>query len=443
MPAARLTQVKSYLPLLAAAALTMTLACGGTVPGTFDGTGEVSGVVFDESGNPVRGATVWADEGARPETLSNSSGSYVLRDVPALDTVIRAEIEKDGQTFVGQNVSRTFDAERTRSINIVLHRSDRLASIHGTVRTSDGARVGGARVFAIASALSSAMAITDIDGNYVMRQLGADEDYQVSANAPDLRTDSTGVGLLPGEDRRVDFTLVPDGLVSTISPPSGLEAISWTSPLEATRSAQASQATEAVKRIMEPRRKAASETRLTNNGNLIEVDLFWNPIVNNTLLGYGVYRANGEFGALVGIDFYRDPLAEFYADADDALLEQQIYSYALTSINSDSEEGNFSSRVSVETLGDMVALQPLFSPLRFRWDPANGAESYVVFLFDEYPGIAVSSIWSNSAAPATGTQVAYTGPGLTSGNTYYFVVVGLANGDASRTISEVGSFTMN
>ena len=46
----------------------------------------------------------------------------------------------------------------------------------------------------------------------------------------------------------------------------------------------------------------------------------------------------------------------------------------------------------------------------------------------------------NEAAPVTSTSWVYSGPAFVPGRTYYWFVLGLANGDASRTISQVWSF---
>jgi len=66
-----------------------------------------------------------------------------------------------------------------------------------------------------------------------------------------------------------------------------------------------------------------------------------------------------------------------------------------------------------------------------------------VYLFDEYPGIGVDPIWDNSASPVGGTQLTYTGPNLQSGRRYYYVILGLANGQTSRTITTVEEFVAN
>ena len=63
--------------------------------------------------------------------------------------------------------------------------------------------------------------------------------------------------------------------VSTLPAPTNLDAISWTSPEDATRSIDSASAYEAVKREYDPKRaQRAAVTRLTPSGEVIEVDIF-------------------------------------------------------------------------------------------------------------------------------------------------------------------------
>jgi hypothetical protein len=206
---------------------------------------------------------------------------------------------------------------------------------------------------------------------------------------------------------------------------------------------------EAVKQMLDPRRGLA-RTRTTALGNHVEVDLYWDPLPSQyytALLGFGVYRANSAVGAAFAIDFLRDPNALFFADIDDGLIEDQTYYYEITALNTSypgtaNSESNPSNRYGVLTLGDLELLSTTAGPT-FNWIPAIGAEEYVVYLFDEYPRIGESPIWSNESSPTTGSSVTYSGPALTSGQRYYFVVLGTANGGDSRTLSLIADFIAN
>lgn len=438
----RSISVKSRSLLALTSAMLLAGCGGGVADGGFNGPpGEVSGVIFDIDGNPVRSARVYTTDGNDRETDSNSSGSYVLRDVSSSDLVIRAEVAQGGVRYIGQNVARVFENERSKSVNIVVVDENTTATVRGTVRTFGGGLVEGARVLALGTGgLSSSIDITDSEGRFVINRLSSDVDYQIIASAPQFQSDVSFVDLAPGEDRTVNFDLDDSPGAFAIGPPSGLSAVAWTSPEMATRSTESAAAFEAIKREFDPRRsQSPSGTRQTIIGTTVEVDLSWNPINNDFLLGYGIYRAEG-FGALRETDFLRDPLANFYADADDLLNTQTQYSFAISSINVDSIEGTRSSSVTAETLGDVIAQDPEQGPLRFRWFPTNGAEEYVVFLYDVEPRIGVASIWNNAASPTANTFVS--GPSLSSG-TYYFVVLALANGQTSRSISEIRSFVVN
>lgn len=416
--------------------------CGGTLAGGQNGSGEVGGVVFDKNGDVVRGARVYLSNPSR-EATSNSSGTYVLSDVPADDLLIRAEVTQNGVHYVGQNLARVFDQERSKSVNIVVVPDTQLAKMHGTVFDSFGGTVEGARVFAIGdNNLSSSMDITDANGNYSIGRLAAGVHYTLYANAPGYQSDSFGITLSMGDDPREDFTLNQVSGVANLPAPSNVSAVAWTSPDDSTRSIDSASAYEAIKREYDAKRSSRTAiTRLTPSGEIIEVDLTWDPVYSSVLLGYGIYRAQGSGGTLLSDDFLRDPLAEFYADTDLALNENTTYSYAVTSVNSDQQESGFSNRAVVTTLGPITALNPLFGPLRFRWDDFSAADNFIVYLFDQNPKVGVSSIWNNEGSPTTNTSLTYSGPSLIFGHTYYYVVLGLANGNTSRTISRVVSFT--
>lgn len=417
--------------------------CGGaTNRQDFGPPGEVSGVVFDAEGNVVRGATVSVlDRGIT--TVTNSSGTYILHDVPAEDLIVQARASQGGMNYVGENLARVFSQDRAKSVNIVVSADNNLASIHGNVQDSGGGVVSGARVFAIGqNNLSSSMALTDNNGNFSIHNLPAGITYQLSASAPDFQSDGTVVTLSAGDDKTENFILHETTGVSTLAAPANVSAIAWTSPDDSTRSIGAASAYEQIKRLYDPERAArAKVTRLTPEGDIVEVDLTWDTVTSDFLLGYGIYRAQGTVGTLAADDFLRDPLAQFYADTDSSLQEQATYSYAVTAVNTDRTESAQSTRAVVSTLGPTFLLSPTVTPLTFHWEPVSGAQNYVVFVFDQQPSVGVNSIWSNSASPTASTSIVYAGPALTTGHKYYYVVLALANSNASRSISPVDSFT--
>jgi hypothetical protein len=401
-------------------------------------------VITDVNGDPVRDARVFITGPRRLETQSNSSGAYVLDGVPEGDILVQASVTQDNIRFYGQNMARIFGNERNKSVNVAVARENQLARITGTVTERAGLRVSGARVFAIGNALTSSMAITDINGNFTIGGLMAGINYTVQASARTYNSDTEGVTLAINETRNINFVL-KDPTSPTLPAPQNLEAVAWTSPHEPTRSTDAA-AYEQIKRLYDPRRAQARQTsRLSAGGNPIEIDLYWDGVASQALLGYGIYRGIGAQGPVTAIDFLRDPLAEFFADNDPNLIELTTYSYQITALNTSypdtpNSESERSNRVSVRPIGDMVALPILRTPITFRWQPAPGAETYVVFLFNRYPRLGVDSIWNNSGSPTASNELVYTGPNLQVGQTYYWVVLGIADGADSRTISRIQSF---
>lgn len=425
----------------------ISAGCGGSL--STGSRGEVSGLVTDVQGVPVSGARVFSGD---RQTTTNSAGSYVLTGVPIGIRTIQAEFRDGALRFTGRNVVRVFEADRSKSTNITLVRDTQQAVIRGTVRTSSGLRVQGARVAANFGTFSSSMALTDANGDYEIRALAAGIEYELIASAAGFNSDIGSVVLSPRENRRVDFTLrsPTDPLIPA---PANLTAVAWTSPKEVTRSHQDQLAFEGIKREFDPRRaEARASSRSTILGNFIEVNLYWDrpPVqFDDNLLGYGIYRATTSTGLSAAVDFLRDPIATFYQDLDSRLREDRNYYYEITALNTrfldntGNSESDFSNRYGVRTLGDLTLRTPLQGPLTFRWNPAIGATEYIVYLYDRYPGIGVTSIWSNAATRTSNTQLVYSGPSLIPGRTYYYVVLGVANGDDSRTISPIDSFVAN
>ncbi|MBC8065256.1 MAG: carboxypeptidase regulatory-like domain-containing protein [Chlorobia bacterium] len=434
------------------AAVLALAGCGGGGGGAGSGprTAEVSGIVTDFNGDVVRGARVWINEFG--ETDTNSAGTYILDHIAEGDWKIRSEIEKDGIVYKGENVARVFEGERSKSVNVTLIRENQQARVFGTVIDNQGFAVQGARVFAIATndggVYSSTYEITDSNGRFDLDSLVGGVDYKINASAVGYNSDVDVVNVSAGNDEELILTL-KNATDPLLPAPTGLVGVAWTSPSEATRSAQARSAVDNIKRLFDPRTPKRTVTRDTVNGNWIETDLFWDAYPDNdSHIGYGIYRRLGTSGQYTAIDFLRDPEAEIYADADQDLQELESWGYLITALNTNypdtgNSESDPSNAITVETLGDLFTNSVLQGPLRFRWDSGSGADEFVVYLFDEYPGVGVDSIWNNSASPATGTQLTYTGPSLQNGQRYYYVVLGLANGQGSRTISRVDEFIAN
>jgi hypothetical protein len=433
----------AVLPLLAA----FLGACGGAGVGT--GVGEVSGVIFDEDGDVVRDALVWV--GTR-RVSTNSSGAYVLEKVPAGDTVIRAEVRRGQNRFAGQNVANVAPGERTKNVNIAVYALALRANLSGSVRTRDGFFIAGARVFARptdASQLTSAVAVTDRNGVFRLNDLRSGIDYEIQVNALGYNTDFEVVNLNAGETRALDFIL--GGPANPALPaPENLEAIAWTSP-PLTR-ARDVQAVEAMKHLLSPKRPQTVTTRLTPTGHLIEIDLFWDRLNVDSLLGYGIFRSV-EAGPINNVEFLRDPMAELYADLDPSLQVGSLYTYRVTALNTSFQQGNpatqspFSEPASARPIGELTLGPVQQNPLRINWNPVAGAQSYAVFFFSEFPRIGIGSFFNTASARVTGTTYTYDGPALQAGQTYYYIVlavnqppgvsIGLAN---ARSISPVGSF---
>lgn len=439
------------------ASLAIAGCAGSGGGGGGDETAEISGNVIDLDGNLVQNAEVTVLDRT---TRTNTGGVYMVDGLPAGVWNLQAESEPtaDGVVYSAQTSVQVFEGERTRSVNLTLVRLDQQATLRGVVRDRFGNILQGVHVFAFIQSggaqLGSVMDITNALGEYELRSLAAGYTYNVNASAQGYGSDRDTVVLSAGESRQFDFAL-GDPSDPLLAPPGSPFAIAWTTPSEPVSRGVGkpnAQAYEAIKQRMDPTRAQRIQRRGDNTslGNPIEIDLLWNPPSANReyLLGYGVYRATSSGGASVPIDFLRDPETYFYADMAQELLENQTYWYEMTSLNvnyptTGNSESNFSSRVSAETLGDLELLPVQQNPLTFNWTGTSGATTYFVYLFDEPPTIGTVEIYRNAVATPATSHVYPNTPPLVSGQRYYYMVVGLANADTSRTISRLGEFVAN
>ncbi|MCH7904216.1 MAG: carboxypeptidase regulatory-like domain-containing protein [Armatimonadetes bacterium] len=430
-----------WIPVLACVICAGLGGCGG-FSGPF--TSSITGTVLDIDNNPVRDAKVWTDDAL---TFTSPTGAYVLENVRAGEVRVQAEIFKNGVRYLGVNWTLDFENEVTQSVNIIVGVASEAAHVHGVVKDREGFLLENVSVYAYNGAGSSARTFTNADGVYLLSNLLPDYVYTISATARTFRSDQEDVVLSARESRTLNFVLGNAGS-PFMEPPTGVEAVSWVSPgFGLAGRGFGVDAIEYVKSQIDPRREAMATGEQNSQahlpvGTLVEVDVFWDDPTSPDLLGFGIYRANSAFGALSFLDFLADPLAGYYVDM--SVGTASTYSYAVTAIATDypaaGSESELSDRVVVDTLAPLTLLPPSFGPLTFRWQAGSLASEYIVFLFEEFPGVGVDVFWSNELDPAFGTSYVYNGPGLVPGKTYYYLVLGV-NGDwSARTITAIDSF---
>lgn len=399
--------------------------------------GEIAGSVTDIFGDPVRDAEILLDN--RVVAHSSPIGTFVIRNVTEGKRLIKARLRIGGVEFRGSNHVVVFPFDRTNSVAIVVARNDQLGAMSGKVTDEFGTPLEGVRVFA-GGPLNSWMDLTDKNGNYRMDDLVGGFDYTVTASGRGYRNDTDVIAIVARQNTTVNFRLrfSNDESPNVVT---GLGATAWTSPVQPNRTRQESVAYEKIKRMLDPKRARRQNTRDNFPSNHVEIDLFWDYEFWDELLGYGIYRGTNQ-NSLVNIDFHRDPLSAFYADISDALLPGVTYWYAVTRLNTDAPgpgtESTFTEVASATPINDLILLTPFPSPPVFRWFPVQNADYYAVFVFPNYPDFQVDPMWQSG--PVLDTNVAYAGPPLVSGRTYYYVVVASGFGDTSFSISQIDSF---
>lgn len=429
---------QNWILLVVALATFALIGCGGG--GDSPKTSTISGRVTFQDGLPVRGATV---EGSEGSTVTSSNGAYILTQQPESDSFVKATFTDGGVTYVGQQLAQTIANSQNSNVNIMVVPESQTAAISGVVTDRFGNPIVGAAVLAFGSgALNSNRTITDLKGKYTIYRLLGDEDYTVSASANAYSSDTDTLHTTAGKTATLDFFLGNPGS-TVLQVPQNLSIIAWTSVISRDRAMQ--NAIEGFKRKLSPARATIPASRLSPNGNPIEIQLEWDPQQHSDLYGYGIYR--GRDGATIrGYDFLKETLSSVYIDSETSLFAGAQYSYQVTSLGStylddNSDQSNRSAVVTATPLGDVVLQTVRFTPLQFSWSSVNGATGYVVYVFDKYPGFDVDWIWSNEGSPTANTSLNYSGAALVKGARYYYLVVATANNKTSRSISEVGSFT--
>lgn len=429
--------------------------------GTNVGQGTISGTVTDTNGNVVRDAKVTYIGNPDRTTFTNSSGSFILEGPEEGIAKLQASLSVNGVSYFGENFTEVFGNERTKSVNIVVGPANTECRLKGQVTDRFGAPLEGARVHANSNYLGSSYSITDADGNYSMRGLFPGIDYDVVASGRGYVSDNDVIRMTSKQTLTRNYVLSDAGS-PTLPAPNNLSVVIWTSPRVATNAPgagsvkQLGSVKDAIRKILDKKRGTLhrgmpKKQSLNSQGNNpIESDLFWDTYRDDNLLGFGIYRGTSQTGATTGIEYLADPIANFFADADRRLVENQNYYYEITALNTlypdtANSESDFSNRYGVRAIGDMTLQSPFNSPLTFRWNTCRGAEEYTVYLFADEPTLGVDVFWPTTQseidqATTTGNSLVYTGPTLTRGQRYWYVVLATANANDSRSISVVSSF---
>jgi hypothetical protein len=422
--------------------LALLTGCGGF---TGPKTATVTGSVLDLNSNPVRNAKVWTLDAT---TFSSATGTYELPGNRPGELKVTAEITKDGVKYRGSNWALNFDNEQTNNVNVVVGPVSSNGKVTGLVVDRAGNPLENVSVFAFNGAGSASRDFTNSLGQYTLVDVLSGVTYEISATAQGYRSDVSVVTLGNSETRVVNLIL-DDPVPTEFDAPTGLDAVTWVTPVDPTRAPNAGDPYLKVKQRFDKRYRAdgvmVAQRRAENRGltNLIvETDLFWDSFTHPDLLGYFIYRSPGDTSVMNYLDFSADPLSAFYVDIGPN--ESSTYSYAISAVAAlypdfPNMESPLSNIVVVDTLDELI-LQNVTSGPTFRWLSGSGADEFYVFLYDEFPGVEVDWIWDNLSDPAFGTSYGYDGPNLLSGRTYYYLVLGTANGGASRTLSQIGSF---
>jgi len=417
---------------LAALGVLVIAGCGGE---TGPKTSTVTGTVLTRDADPMRDATVTANG---QTTRTTTSGAFFLENLGDGDIEVRAQATVNGTRYVGRTVIFNLEDAQQNNVNIMVARESEVGTIRGTIRDRDGFLLQGASIFAYVGLGSSVRAVSDENGNFEMREVPSG-DLTLSATGRGYRSDQTFITLGNRQDRTINFTLDEPGLPS-LNPPTLSSVSTWVSHPDATRGESEGALAWAKKHLGGREANPKSTSRSLRTDMIVETDLEWNSIQFPDLLGFNVYRGFGANGSVSALDLSFDPLANYYVDI--GLQPDSTYSYALSTVATlypdfNNTESTLSSRIVVDTL-NLLNINPVSAGPRFSWQGGSGADIYQVFVFDGFPSAGSNFYYQTNTT--SGLNYVYDGPTLQSGRTYYYIVLGTANGGESRTISQVGTF---
>jgi hypothetical protein len=437
---------------------------GGTITGGSNTV--VLGTAVDQTGAPVPAATITVLDDT-PRTASLSQGGFRLVGVSPGVHRLEASARVGGTTYTGSTQVLVPDNTTISNANIQLSPSGNQAILTGVVRDSSGNALNNARVFLgvfvtpSGSDVASLVGFTDSLGRYRIENIPVGPSrYTALASLLGFQNATQFVStLMQGETRHMDFQLVATVGESALVP-QNVSVQSFTQPSAAAQpniGLKPGPAYEAVRRILSPayarlsagRHAAAHVKRLRARPHVtgfgpyaIEMDVFFDEGATDSLSGFRIYNSAGA-DALTPWDFLQDPLANIYRDLDPFYQADEQYNFAVSAINNDSAETGLSSVVSVLPLELLTVTQPtagqtLTQPAQVFWNPVNGASSYSIFVYNQFPSIGVDPVVQ--AQNLSNAATSYTLPNSLASGDYWVIVAASADSGTEVSVSQIVKF---
>ena len=437
----------------------------------FGTSGLLIGKVVGSDGGPIPGAQVTADEGEQATTLSQ--GAFQLTNLSTGIHRIFAQTSVAGVTETGSTEALINSNQTTSNAIVQLSPSNQQITVAGSVTDSFGRSLRDARVFlsvpvsapASNGDVQSLVAFTDSNGNYQIRNVPlSNPNYSIGASLLGYQNVLTNLGgVSAGQNRTMNFQLVASTNQSTLTP-QNLSAQAFTQPSSVlspqartgshAHAAVASGVYEQIRRALSPAYARAvsglhsasqikslrTQNHVSDFGSYaISMDLLFDESARSSLSGFRVYRADGN-AQLTAYDFLQDPLANSFTDLDPTYFADQAYRFAVSAVNTDSNETGLSNTATVTPLGQMLLDQPgqnqaVNNPLTVSWQGVNGATSYAVFVYNEYPTDGSVPLAKNLNLPATARG--YTLPGTFTSGDYWVVAAASADSGAEISVSQI------
>ena len=209
--------------------------------------------------------------------------------------------------------------------------------------------------------------------------------------------------------------------------------------------------------------RAVSRTRAASD-TLIENYLQWQYRPYDTLYGYQILRSAVDDISFTAFAVLQDPLAERFTDTAADLVAGTSYYYNLVRLNTNKTEGPVDNGNTLVTIP--LARTTLVAPVdgstttnpfpTFQWNAVGRVALYEVLVYNKFPDYqsdtaGVNPIWTGTLTPTNNTGIlsldygqnqnaAVEPPPLVSGQRYYFAVIGSDDVGSAFTFSAIHSF---
>jgi hypothetical protein len=407
--------------------------------------GSISGVVYNVNGDTMLDADVKLMLGEQVVATSRTTlfGTFLFRNIAPGRYTIRATAETPSGTLFGERSNIiVVSGRRTFNADVTVFPEGIVGGIQGRVTNKAGKPIEGAHVFTLIGLLSASSDVTDSSGRYRLTNV-PEGSWIVEALALGYLRSRQQVYVEKGKTAQLDFVLEEaQKVLAPLPKPEPPSGTMLTYPATVSRGLNDGSKNAFISflrlhrldnliKVLTAPRPRSKHKRMPASGFFIEADLWWKIISREDVLGYVVYRSFAESGGFKRVTTIYGTALPMFVDLSDEHTPLKPVRYAIALLSALNNESDMSDPIRLEPIGEARLKSPPNQAIikvsegeriSFEWHPVDGATAYWVQLFSEFPTGAVDPQWETTS-PLKVTNVAYDGPQLLRGKTYYWMVI--------------------